>query len=232
LKALIDADIVAFSCAAYNEAFGWEATVADIDALMRRIIESTDSDSYLAVLTGSNNFRYDIFPEYKSNRKGKPKPIYLEESRAHLVIEWGAVVTDGFEADDRLGIEQSSEPFGTTVICSIDKDLMQVPGYHFNWRKNERTLVSPLDGVRSLYRQLLTGDTTDGISGVGGIGPVKSKRAIDDLTTELDCYEVCKRLYGDERLEEMHRNMKLLYIWRKELDEWTPPTEEEQQVQE
>lgn len=195
---------------------------------MRRIIESTDSDSFICALTGSNNFRYEIYPEYKANRRDKVKPAYLEDSRAYLVTEWGAVVTDGYEADDLLGIEQSQEPFGTTCICSIDKDLKQVPGYHFNWRKNERELVSPLDALRSLYRQLLTGDTTDNVRGVGGIGPVKSARAINDLTTEVDMYEVCKHLYGPERLEEMHTNMRCLYVWRKENDYWEPPKEADQ----
>jgi len=225
LKALIDADIVGFSCAAYNEEWGWEACQEDIDNLMKRIIETTDSDSYLAVLTGGNNFRYEIYPEYKANRVGKPKPSMLEDARAYLVTAWGAIVTDGYEADDRLGIEQCSEQFGSTVICSIDKDLKQIPGYHYNWRKNERDTISPLDGLRSLYRSLLTGDTTDNISGVGGIGPVKSARAINDLTTELDMYEVCAALYGDERLEEMHRNAKLLFILRQEGRMWEPPNE-------
>jgi DNA polymerase-1 len=225
LKALIDADIVGFSCAAYNAEFSWAACQEDIDQLMKRIIETTDSDSYLAVLTGSNNFRYEIYPEYKANRKDKVKPQYLEDSRAYLITAWGATLTDGYEADDRLGIEQCSEEFGTTVICSIDKDLKQIPGYHYNWRKNERSLVSPLEGLRSLYRSLLTGDTTDNISGIGGIGPVKSARAINDLQTELDMYEVCKAMYGPERLEEMHLNAQLLFILRQEGRMWQPPDE-------
>lgn len=216
-----------FSCAAYNNEYGWEACRDDIDALMRRILEDTDSDDYLAVLTGSNNFRYEIYPEYKANRREKVKPTYLEDSRAHLVTEWGAIVTDGYEADDRLGIEQSQEPFGTTVICSIDKDLKQVPGYHYNWRKLQSELVSPLDGWKSFYRSLLTGDTTDNIRGVGGIGAVKSARAVNDLTSEFDMYEVCKHLYGPERLEEMLINARLLYIWRKENDTFEPPIENE-----
>ncbi len=222
---MIDADIVGYSVAAYVESWDgpFEAVQVDIDNLMKRIIESTDSDSYLAVLTGDDTYRYEIYPEYKANRKGKPRPVYLEDARAHLVTAWGAILTSEIEADDRLGIEQCSEEFGTTVICSIDKDLKQIPGYHFNWRKNERDLVTPLDGLRTFYRQLLTGDTADNIPGVGGIGPVKSARAIDHLEDEFDMYETCKYFYGPERLEDMHRNAKLLYIWKKENDEWSPP---------
>jgi DNA polymerase-1 len=207
----------------YNEDWGWEACKEDIDQLMRRILETVDADDHLAVLTGDNNFRYEIYPEYKANRKDKPKPTLLNAAREHLVLHWGATITDGYEADDRLGIEQCSEEFGTTCICSIDKDLKQIPGFHYNWRKNTRELVTPLDGWRSFYRSLLTGDSTDNISGVGRIGPVKSARYINDLTNEVDMYETCKHLYGPDRLDEMTLNAKLLYIWRKENDEFQAP---------
>lgn len=219
MRALVDADIVGFSCAAYNEQYSWEACRNDIDALMRRILEDTDSDDYLAVLTGSNNFRYDIYPEYKANRKEKARPTYLEDSRAHLITEWGAVVTDGYEADDLLGIEQSQESFGTTVICSIDKDLKQVPGYHYNWRKLQSELVSPLDGWKSFYRQLLTGDSTDGIPGVGGIGKVKSSKLIDDLVDETDMLEVVSRFYDDPQRLLIFADC--LWIMRKENERWS-----------
>jgi|SRR5712664_435931 len=104
MHAIIDADIVCFSCAIYNEPYGWEHCKNDIDSLMRRILETTGSDSYTAFLTGSNNFRYQINPEYKANRKDKTKPIYLEEARAYLVTEWGAKLSDESEADDEIAI--------------------------------------------------------------------------------------------------------------------------------
>jgi hypothetical protein len=226
MLALLDCDIVAYSCAIYNEEWGWEACREDIDQLMKRIIESVDGDSYLAILSGDNNFRYDVYPDYKANRRDKVDPKYREDAKAYLITNWGAILTDGYEADDRLGIEQCSESFGTSIICSIDKDLKQIPGYHYNWRKNIHELVTPLDGLRTFYRQLLTGDSTDNISGVGGIGAVKSARVINDLTSEIDMYEVCKQLYGSDRIDEMHRNAKLLYILQQEGRMWEPPNEE------
>lgn len=215
---MIDADIVVFSCAIYNEEWGWEACQQDIDQLMKRIIESCEADSYLAVLSGDNNFRYEVDPEYKANRKDKPDPRYREDAKAYLITDWGAILTDGYEADDRLGIEQCAEEFGATYIASIDKDLKQIPGYHYNWRKNERTMVSPLEGLRCFYRQLLTGDRTDNILGVGGIGPVKSSKLIDNLENEIDMFQVCKAMYNDDT--RLLKNGQLLYIWQKENDSW------------
>lgn len=214
------ADIVSFSCAAYNNDWGWEACREDIDQLMKRILETTGATDYRAFLSGSDNFRYRIYRDYKANRRDKPDPIFRADANAYLVTDYGATVTDGYEADDGIGI--AATRFGSdAIICSIDKDLKQIPGNHYNWRKNEFTTVSPVDGLRSFWRSVLTGDRTDNISGVGGIGPVKSARIINDLESEWDMYEACKAMYRDE--DQMHLNCQLLYILREENKYWEPP---------
>ena len=187
--------------------------------MMKRILETTGSDSYECYLTGSNNFRYTVDSEYKANRRGKLAPRYRQDANGYLVTEFGARVTDGYESDDALGVAQmcATDP-GSTIICSIDKDLKQIPGHHYNWRKNEFDFVTPLDGLRLFYRQLLTGDTTDNVPGVGGIGPVKSARLINDLTDEIDMFQVVQSMYTDQ--ERLLKNAQLLYIWQKENDSW------------
>jgi 5'-3' exonuclease len=66
----------------------------------------------------------------------------------------------------------------------------------------------------------LVGDRSDNISGIGGIGPVKAEKALGGLRPE-EYYETCRSLYNDD--ERFHLNMKLLYIWQKPDDMWTPP---------
>jgi len=186
--------------------------------MMERILTSTGATEYECYITGTDQFRYTVDPEYKANRKGKPQPRYRQDANAYLVTTYGARVTTVIEADDALGIAQSQSVDGTTIIASIDKDLKQVPGHHYNWRRNEHDLVSPVDGLRSFYRQLLTGDTADGIRGVGGIGPVKSAKIINDLVDEIDMFQAVQTLYNDD--ERLLRQGRLLYIWRKEDDDW------------
>jgi len=220
LIALIDADIVSFSCAVYNENFGWDACREDIDQLMKRILETTGATSYECFISGSNNFRYRIYPDYKANRKGKPDPQYRAEANAYLVTEYGGKVTDGYEADDAIGI--SATRHSDSIICSIDKDLKQIPGNHYNWRKNEFDTVSPLDGLRSFMRSVLTGDRVDNIIGVGGIGPVKSGRIINDLEDEWEMYQACRAMYNND--ERLHMNCKCLWILREENKMWEVPS--------
>lgn len=216
--ALIDGDIISYSCAIYNENWGWEACREDIDQLVKRVLETVGASDYQMFITGDNNFRYNVDPNYKANRKGKPDPIYRADSNAYLVTEYGADVTDGIEADDAIGIAASAIDVDGRVICSIDKDLKQIEGHHYNWRRNEHATVTSLEGTQLLYRQLLTGDNADNIPGVGGIGPVKSARIIDSLEDELDMFKAVRAFYKTD--ERMLQSGRLLYIWRKENDDW------------
>jgi DNA polymerase-1 len=220
--ALIDGDIVAYSCAAFNEEFGWAQCQQDIDDMIDRILQTTESDSMQIYVSGPDNFRYGIYPEYKANRKGKPDPIYRQQANGYLVERYGARVTIGHEADDALGTMASGE-IGNCVVCSIDKDLKQIPGRHYNWRKDEFDVVSPVDGLRSFYRNLLIGDTADNIRGVAGIGVVKAGRIINDLEDEEDMFRAVQALYRDDARFLM--NGQLMWLWRYDNNIWEFPFE-------
>jgi 5'-3' exonuclease len=222
--ALVDGDIIAYSCAAYNEPWGWDECREDIDQLMDRILATTGSDSHQTFISGPDNFRYGINPEYKANRKGKPDPIYRQDANAYLVERYGASVTIGHEADDALGIRGTGLG-AECIICSIDKDLKQIAGRHYNWRKDEFTLIDPLDGLRFFYRQLLIGDTSDNIVGVRGIGEVKSGRIINDLESEADMFQAVQAMYNDDT--RLLMNGQCLWIMKHENNIWEfPPVAE------
>src|SRR5512139_1957182 len=107
--ALIDADIVGYRCSAASENDPEDICLMRVDKLMRDILSETSSTGYLAFLSGSNNFRKEIYPEYKANRKDVVRPKHLPLVREFLQYEWSAAVTDGYEADDALGMYQNSE---------------------------------------------------------------------------------------------------------------------------
>jgi 5'-3' exonuclease len=118
-----------------------------------------------------------------------------------------------------MGIQQDKVG-GTTVICRIDKDLLQIPGKHYNFVKKITQEVALDQGLKFLYMQSLIGDRSDNIIGVAGLGPVKAERALAELLPE-EWYDKCRELYNDD--ERFHLNMKLLYIWQKPNDSWEPP---------
>lgn len=211
--ALIDADIVAFRCAASCETEQYEESAKEIavlrtDKLMQEICFATGAEKHLSFLTGKGNFRKKINPEYKAQRKDKPIPKYLGDCKEYLITNWNSVLCEGFEADDALGMHQGQD----TIICTIDKDLDMIPGDHYNWVKNESYFVSEVDGLRTFYKQLLIGDRSDNIFGVTGIGAVKAEKIIGPLDFEEDMYNTVKELYDDPK--RLCMNMECLWIWR------------------
>lgn len=212
--ALIDSDIVGYRVAAASENDPEDICLLRVDKLMRDILEETGAEGYLSFITGPNNFRKEINPEYKANRKDLVKPRHLQLCRDFLVSEWNSQVTDGHEADDALGMYQNEE----TVVCSIDKDLLMIPGHHYNFVRKEFCSVDELEGLRSFYRSALVGDKSDNIFGVRGIGKVKAAKLIDNLTEEKDMYNAVCALYQDPDRLEM--NLNCLWIFRNHNEWW------------
>lgn len=216
MEALIDGDIACFRCAAASEDADLEICLLRLDKQIQDILYLTDTSTRKIFLTGSDNFRKTIYPEYKANRKDKIPPKWLQQCREYLVTEWNAKVTDGCEADDMLGINQTSD----SIICSIDKDLLQIPGKHYNWVKNEWTEQTELEGIRFFYHQLLKGDRADNIAGLDGIGEVKARRYLEGCESEQEMFDTVRELYNDD--ETMFMYGKCLWIWRSEGDIWQP----------
>lgn len=227
--ALIDGDIVAYRCAASAEKEeAWIAKARTSD-LLDQILVETKATEFRVFLSGDNNFRLKIYPAYKANRTA-PKPVHLIECKKLLTDKFGAVVTDGYEADDALGIHQEygysveDAALGrdrySTIICSIDKDLLQIPGLHYNFVKKEMREVSEYEGLLSFYTSLLVGDATDNIKGCPGIGKARAPRILSGCETEQEMFNACRDTYNDD--ESMLLNGHLLYIWKKEADNWNP----------
>ena len=195
--------------------------------MVNRILADTGATDYKCYLSGDNNFRYSIYPEYKANRRDKPKPRHLEALREHILVNHPSDVADGIEADDSLGIASTSyQATGVPcIIASLDKDLLQVAGLHYNFVRREIREIGELEGWKNFYIQLLVGDPADNIPGCPGIGKVKAPRVLELAFSPSDLYAATKAAYAKAGVPDpiMHRNAQLLYIKRAENDEWNPP---------
>jgi hypothetical protein len=114
-------------------------------------------------------------------------------------------------------------------IVSIDKDLLQIPGMHFNFVRGTLYLINELDGLRCFYRQILTGDLpTDNIPGIYGLGSKTASKMIDHLTTERSMFETCleayKKTFKESAEKLLDRNAQLLYIRTREGRGWVVPS--------
>jgi 5'-3' exonuclease len=178
---------------------------------------------YKLYIGGRRNFRDDIYSDYKANRDAVPKPKYYRDIRDYLVAKWGAVVCEGIEADDAVATLATELGSNKSIIVGVDKDLDQIPGRHYNWVDGRSYTVTPREGLRFFYEQLLSGDTTDNIPGIDGIGPVKASKALAVCTTPQECARTVFAAYsqqagGSDPSVDIERNASLLWIQRKEND--------------
>jgi len=218
MEALIDMDLVCFRCASSAEQDDEGIAIYRLNELLDQILTKTEATSYRAFLTGKRNFRKDIYPEYKANRKA-PKPIHLDACRDYAMQNLNAeLAPDGLEADDALGINQTD----STIICTLDKDLLQVPGKHFSWEISGKGWMRPdkfvdqteLEGYRLFYQQCLKGDTSDNVKGIEKIGEKKSAVILAPCQTEQEMFNTVREMYGND--EEFLMNAGCLWILRKE----------------
>lgn len=182
-------------------------------------------------LSGPNNFRYGVatYKPYKGNRDAAHRPTHEQAIKAYLVEEWGATYSVDQEADDDLGIAQYAAwdrgEEEDSIIVSLDKDLMMIPGLHFNFVKKETKLVTLPQANRAFWKQLVTGDTTDNIPGIPGAGP----KAADALLAGPDFKQAIanryKNTYGPEWRDAMTEMGRLLWIRRHPNEWWNIPEE-------
>lgn len=232
MQAIVDADIlcyrIAFACK--DQPVGVACRTLDnyiADILVRGVDKVYDGcfvDSWSMHLTGKGNFREAIATTavYKGNRLDTPKPEHHAALRQHLIETWSAQIAQGQEADDAIAIEATTLG-DDCVIVSLDKDLDQVAGWHYNFVKDTAYYITPEEGLLRFYCQILMGDNADNIKGITGVGPVTARKMLEDAEDEADMYQRCVDAYeGNE--DRVIENARLLWL-RRTKDEplWMPP---------
>lgn len=193
--------------------FAIHATNTVLEALVSRF-EPSSVDVFLS---DSTTFRHHLgkTKPYKGNRTA-PKPEHYDAVKDHLLSR-GAIIREGYEADDCLAIEATKDPKGT-ILVSTDKDLMQIPGNHFNWKTLEYLVQSPKQADVSLATQLLTGDSTDNIPGLPKVGPVAAKEILSGAKNRKDLFGRVFKAYaekiGNEWEDYFSEQFALIYLLR------------------
>ncbi len=182
---LIDADFIVYkSCAAAETEIDWSDDTILVtsnfnDAYSATIRELTKIRDNFGAFTplilffsDVENFRKKILPEYKGHRNRK-KPCGYKRVINRLKTEFDVIILPQLEADDAMGVYATQNP--GNIIVSPDKDMKQIPGKLYNL--DEIFTVSPDEGAAWHLTQSMAGDSTDGYSGVPGIG-VKRAEAL------------------------------------------------------
>ena len=221
-------------------------TAADsLDRQIQYICDEIEADEPpMLCLTGQGNFREAIAKRAKYKDRAGDRPFHYYNLKAYIKGKYDYRMQDGLEADDILAIEQTSRN-GEACICSIDKDLRAVPGWHYTWEVGNRpasalTLVGKLghiklckdrkkikgDGLLFFLAQCLTGDPTDTIPGLPRCGPVKAFETLEGCTSYREglnrVIAAYREKFGARAREELLEQGRLLWMTRKLNEDGSP----------
>jgi hypothetical protein len=247
-----------------KEPLPWE-TVRDLaKGRFISILTKSEAGGFEAYLSRGETFRHKLATilKYKGNRDGRERPFHSARIKQYYADTFGAQWCDGYEADDGMAMEQWGDwsylaklydyneerikENSNTVICSRDKDLNTVPGWHFNWTLKKEAekremlgevhfekppyYVTLMQSIRNFYTQMLMGDSVDNIKGLYNVGKKSAWiKQLDDMHDEPAMYEHVKdkyqRYYGNWWREALVETGRLLHMLRKPGDVWLPPDE-------
>ena len=188
MSLLIDADYIAYKCCAACETeidYGEDVIVVTSnfsDAYEMALNElgkiATDLgcfDDSILFFSDTLNFRKGLDPNYKGHRNRK-KPCGYRRLINKLQLDFPVVILPYLEADDAIGIYATKEE--GHIICSPDKDMRQIPGELYNL-SDEVITITPAEGHKWHLIQTMSGDQTDGYSGIPGIGLKRAEALLD-----------------------------------------------------
>lgn len=193
---LIDGDIVVYQVAASLETpIHWgdglwtlhaDENVARsvVDAKLAEYMETLEGDRMILALSDTKNFRYDVYPAYKSHRIGKRQPMLREQLKQYCIDSYETFLRPGLEGDDVLGILATSPVIikaTEKIIVSEDKDMRTIPGLYCNFKKYQEQGILTISENEAAWwhmTQTLTGDTADGYPGCPGCGPKGAEKVL------------------------------------------------------
>ncbi|MCF6765022.1 DNA polymerase I [Thiotrichales bacterium 19S3-7] len=140
------------------------------------------------------NFRHQLYPEYKANRKKMADELSEQIKPLHQLIKamgFPLVSIEGVEADDVIGTlaKEASNNGWDVLISTSDKDMAQLVNEHVtlvDTMKNEITKrekviekfgVTPEQIIDFLA---LVGDSSDNIPGVPKVGPKSASKWLNE----------------------------------------------------
>lgn len=221
---LCDADIVAYKASIVNEKhydFGdtgvaehldHDGCIRNVEQLINGYADRLKADRVLICLSDPEvNFRKQLNPTYKSNRKDTVPPQMLAWIKEYLENEYQSFRRPRLEADDIMGIlATSGDRFieGKRIIVSEDKDMRTIPALVFNPNHPDLGVldVSRLDANRFHMWQAVVGDPTDGYGGCPGVGKggrfVEFAESILAATTAQELWDLVLMAYASVGLTE------------------------------
>ena len=191
-------------------------------SILRRLLRER-SPEYLAVAFDTRGpvFRHRLYDRYKANRPPMPEDLavqipYIRESvAAHRIL---VLEHDDQEADDLIAsvTARMTGQGRRVVVVSGDKDLLQLVSADVTlWDPMNDRAVAEKYGLppgQLLDYFALTGDSSDNIPGVPGIGPKSAQKLIGAYHTLENLYQAAPEMKPGKAVRQLldHREQAFL----------------------
>lgn len=153
--------------------------ISQTDDYLKNILIDVEADKFIGCLTIGKCFRYDIYPEYKANRKDKPKMPYISLVKEYLKDKYGFIFHKNYEADDLCHTLRKNYSQFNPIVISPDKDILGLEGNNYD-PKNRVFISNDVEQAEyNFWTQMIVGDTADNIKGLPGKGPAYAKKALE-----------------------------------------------------
>lgn len=220
---LIDADFIPY-VVCYNKIGEPEKTLEEAirsaNSHLQGLLNSANVDEFHLFFTLGRNFRYEIYPEYKANRKANEKPPFFNEVRDFLIKEYDGIHQADLEADDLLNIYKNKyvKERISYIVISQDKDINNLFGLNYDIKNNVARLVDQEFADTYFWKSMIIGDTADNIKAIPGKGPAYAEKLFKTLENDTKQYpmfilnEYIKQFGEEVGIEEYYKNYKCLKI--------------------
>lgn len=165
--------------------------------MLLNLVANRKPDYLAMVIDAGKSLRTQIYPEYKANREAPPDDFAIQEKRILQIVRDAGVpllAVPGYEADDLIATmaKQLCHRDLDVVIVSRDKDLRQLLNACTRMydvqsdtfidanKLEEECGYSPQEAVEI---QTLTGDSTDNVPGIPGVGEKTAAKLIKKYGT-------------------------------------------------
>lgn len=155
-----------------------EYTEEDLEMLQGKLTEFVlktlnSVEKYFNILAlyifikGKNNFRKQLYPQYKANRP-TPNPL-ISKLYDYFKIAHQAIESEGCEAEDML-FTLSNKIDNNGIILSVDHDTDEIPGLVYNYKKDIWRKITPEQARMNKYRKLIVSESGDNVNLAKGLG--------------------------------------------------------------
>ncbi len=200
-----------------------------MNMLMNLIAQNSCSHVVVVFDAKRKNYRNDIYPAYKENRRETPPeliPQFPLIRRASEVLNIPWIELDGYEADDLIATyaKIATQKGWQTTVVSADKDLMQLMSDTvLLYDPMKKKLVSTQDVIdkfgvlpdKVTDVQSLMGDSTDNIPGATGIGPKTAAALINEFGSLENLLQNLSLVKNEKRRSILERDKEKVIISQK-----------------